>query len=72
MRAAIVISALAALTGLAGCDGTGPDGYPALLPQAQILVAPSPEATAPDALAARAEALRRKAAGLRGPIAPGG
>lgn len=69
MRAVILSVALALL---AGCGGAGRDGYPTLLPQAQILPPPAPEASPPGPLAARAEALRRKAAGLRGPIAAPG
>lgn len=82
MNNAFRLAALAAvLPSLMAC-GQDDATYPALLPTAQILAEPrlpdhaAPAATAPDAVdaeaAARAEALRRRAEALRGPVIDAG
>lgn len=70
------LAALAILLFVAACGGH--DGYPALLPTDRILAEPTlpdhagPAADSPDAIDAatesRAEALRRRAAALQGPV----
>lgn len=67
--------ALLAVSLLGACEPTSAASntdYPALLPLEQILLDNDQAAAPPDALSARAAALRAKADGLRGPVIPEG